>query len=339
MDTATAIRIVKDVHLTRLCQLCATCVVLYDHMITIHQENRYVGDAIVCIEAAELFVFVLCRGLGWGSAIVCWGCQAIMQLRVLVIYGNSPRFKYFILLCFFIEIVAMSTLLELSYLHGQNPTDQPVPGIRMCTTAPVPHYTFAFCEASTSEAPEPLPSHGIFSGLPICAFEAMLLGFVLWKGISESLTSKEQRQENPIRFVLFRDTILYFFSILIACVVNAIIWAALPLTPSTKSVWQEVTEGFAAAAYCVLASRLMLNLRDAYYCPEPYTIDPLSTIEFVASSAQIQPPHNVSAGHDGAPDAGLGQEDIEMASIGQEEMDGSHNVILRPSFEARRPSV
>ncbi|KDQ58700.1 hypothetical protein JAAARDRAFT_34546 [Jaapia argillacea MUCL 33604] len=281
---------VRDLRLVRFCQLSASFVAIYDHLITIDQEyeliwqrqwtlskvmfliNRYVGAALLCTEAAVLLneghmsdkvgCLYFFFAQGWVGVTVCLASQNIMRMRVVAMYGNSARVASFLSVCYIAEAIAISTILGLVCAR-MSAVDEPIPGIRICTPVMIPRFFFSFW-------------------LPICAFESILFAFALWKGLSFFFSSGEKWTGGTLTYVLFRDSISYFFLILMACVTNAVVWLTLP------STWLEVPEGYVTATYCIMGSRLMLNMRDAYYLPVSQGMSSVSTMSFASNGVGRQ---------------------------------------------------
>ncbi|KDQ58701.1 hypothetical protein JAAARDRAFT_677528 [Jaapia argillacea MUCL 33604] len=183
-----------------------------------------------------------------------------MRMRVVAMYGNSSRVASFLSLCFLVEAIAISTILGLVCVR-EGGVDEPIPGIRICSPVLIPRFFFSFW-------------------LPICGFESILFAFALWKGLSLLLSSGEKWSDGNLSYVLFRDSISYFFLILVACIANAVVWLTLP------STWLESPEGYVTAIYNIMGSRLMLNMRDAYYLPVSQGTCPVSTMRFASNAVE-----------------------------------------------------
>ncbi|TFK51893.1 hypothetical protein OE88DRAFT_1484003 [Heliocybe sulcata] len=323
------LELVKDIRLIRLSQLTATLVALYDHLITLDQEvdliwskrwslskvlfvvNRYLGGAVLLTEAVvflkgdmsdnvshNFFVFQ-----GWASACVVWAMQVIMQLRVMAMYGHSKSLWIMLSSCFVAEVAAMGVILGMTY-KVIIVAAEPLPGIAICTPIGIPDYFFAFW-------------------IPIVAFEFILFALVLYQGAWHAMESGNGWGPTSLMNILVRDSFMYFFLTLLTYVTNAIVWLTL------SSTWLEVPEGFALAATCIMGSRLVLNMREAYYSPFVEEQDRLA--EFRERESNM---HFRATGGDEGPGSRVYLDEIELGETNWADDSG----VMKPVAERNRES-
>ncbi|KDQ51009.1 hypothetical protein JAAARDRAFT_211320 [Jaapia argillacea MUCL 33604] len=287
---------VQDIRLMRVCQLAATFVALYDHALTIDQEVELIwkkrwslAKILFAVRHAYLVIFFNESLSDQGYVIppeamihlqrvfhvdhILHNPRLVtMQMRLYAMYEKSRRVFAFLLACFVSETIAMSTILGLSNKQ-LIAISQPIPGVRICTVAFVPHYFFAFW-------------------IPICTFESILVTFALWKGLSHWIKSTNKWSSKALMNVLLRDNILYF---LVQVALSFISLHTLDDTSQHVSSIRhqhhclacpsEIPEGFALATTCIMGSRLVLNIRKAYYLPY---INTSGTLNMGATSPPIR---------------------------------------------------
>jgi len=248
----------------RFCQLAATVVTVYDHVITIDQEvdlvwnkhwttskvlliwSRYFGDFVLLAEAAvytnittsHKFCYVWFRFHGWAGAFVIWSMQLMMMSRIFALYPQSRKVLILVLACFISQVAATSTVLALA-IH----TFVVPPRFHICAPHRVPKY---FCAL----------------WIPIILFEILLFALSLNAWIAHLRRTRRLKplQSHDLVSILVRDSVAYFFVILVAYIANAVSYLVLP-------VWNQLPDGLSLASTCVIGCRLMLNLREAYYLP------------------------------------------------------------------------
>ncbi|EPQ56629.1 hypothetical protein GLOTRDRAFT_138308 [Gloeophyllum trabeum ATCC 11539] len=119
---------------------------------------------------------------------------------------------------------------------------EPIPGVIICTPVGIPDFFFVFW-------------------VPIVVFESILFLLVVIQGVGHLKERSCSWSPTTLMDVLVRDSILYFFLTLTTYITNAVVWMTM------SSTWLEVPEGFALAATCIMGSRLVLNMREAFFNP------------------------------------------------------------------------
>lgn len=252
----------------------ATCVV-YDHLTTLDLEvelvwkrpkwslvqvlfliNRYVGDALQIFSAFVLvrhivmdtiascnFINVL---MGFLATIVMCAMQGIMSYRVSSMYNHNHTIVVVLVAALVLE-VSLVILVQILTIGVHSPVPQPAPGVRLCAQDSFPSWMYTLW-------------------IPIIAFELLVLVLSLSLAVKYYQSVRLMRRINAkppdsLPYILLRDSITFPFICLVICILNLISWIRLPYLVT------QFTFAFAAFAPIILGSRLILNLREAYYQP------------------------------------------------------------------------
>ncbi|KAF8840843.1 hypothetical protein BDN67DRAFT_968027 [Paxillus ammoniavirescens] len=239
--------------LTRFCQVSPYVVMLYDHFLTLDQEVehiwnkpwtsssilyiilRYPGSAFVFLGKA--FVYIQ----GWPVCVTGWLVQFILQMRLYALYNKSKKLVVFTGAIYLAEIIAMSGIL-LKIELAVEITNQPLPGIYICTAQKTPSAMYSFW-------------------IPPLVLESVLFSLSIWIGVKRSREYLKPAiiKGNGMRLVnvIIMGNVVYFFGVLLSYIVNFAIWKAL------GPEWVEIPEGFPQAAAIIAGCRLILHVRDA----------------------------------------------------------------------------
>ncbi|KAF4614443.1 hypothetical protein D9613_002493 [Agrocybe pediades] len=301
----------------------ATCVV-YDHLTTLGDEielvwqrqkwspvqylfllNRYLGDATQIYAA---FVFIrhvqqgtqkvgdfdhpanvlgLTHNLG-GLRIgffflpeLCVdpsAAESIMVYRISSMYNHRRDIIVLLgtALCLeMISIVIIPTVSEIKH----TPIDLPDTDVRFCTQNVFAHWMFTIW-------------------IPIILFESLILGLALSlaliyhrtiEGVADLQEEMPTAQVEPffetkpesLAYILLRDSITFPF---ILCIANFVVWITQPY------VIIQIAFAVAAFAPCIIGSRLILNLREAYYLPFVEECNPHESL--IASGRELVGDHD-----------------------------------------------
>jgi len=253
---------IKTIHYT---QLCSACIVIFDHLITLDAEinliwpsswtlgktlfllNRYYSLAAVVFNTYALFVptktnsFCLnyYKWQGWTGLVACMLAEAILQTRLYALYSLNKKILAFMLTCF-----ALSVSLS-AYIMGFVLSKMAVTAIALPADG-------MFCLASD------IASNFYMFWIPLLAFECLLCGLALFKGLQTLRRRRSVLSSGRFLIViLIRDSIIYFFAICATYLTSLLIWMLAPIT------LLEVPIGFSLAMSCVLANRVLLNVREA----------------------------------------------------------------------------
>ncbi|KIK26695.1 hypothetical protein PISMIDRAFT_8737 [Pisolithus microcarpus 441] len=177
---------------------------------------------------------------GWPSCGVMWLVQAILQLRLYVLYDRSRRVLLFMGFVYVAEILAMAVILVTANLTSGS-TNEPIPGLKLCTNTGLSNSFYIFW-------------------LPVLSFECILCSLAVWAGVRRSRNDTSPISvSNKIRLldVLIKGNVGYFLVIFLVSVVTAVMWGTL------SEEWIEVPEGFPHAGTVIAGCRLILHIRDA----------------------------------------------------------------------------
>lgn len=244
--------------------LCAACIVIFDHLVTLDAEinliwpsswsfektlfllNRYYSLAAVTFNTYVLFVATktntLClhyyRWQGWTGLIACMLAEAILQTRLYALYSLDKKVLVFMLASFALSI-SLSAYIMGSVLSNLTVTavNLPVDGM--------------FCHSTG------IPSNFYLFWIPLLAFECLLCGLALFKGFQTLRNRKSSlRSGRWLVTILIRDSVVYFFAICATYLTTLLIWIFAPTV-------MDVPVGFTLAMSCVLANRVLLNVKEA----------------------------------------------------------------------------
>ncbi|KAK0206765.1 hypothetical protein DFS33DRAFT_617772 [Desarmillaria ectypa] len=159
--------IVRGLGVVRMCQLVATTVVLYDHVITFGQEveyiwskqwsasktlfilNRYLGEFLLIVEGilfitsyqSDIVSNVFFRFQGYFNALlICIG-GTVMSLRVVAMHEASKKILALVGALLIGELISMLTVLSLSF---RTVTVLQQSRVQACIATGVPHYYWTF---------------------------------------------------------------------------------------------------------------------------------------------------------------------------------------------------
>ncbi|KAG8748670.1 hypothetical protein FRC10_000061 [Ceratobasidium sp. 414] len=207
--------------------------------------------------------------------------QVIIQVRIAAMFSQDRRVLIPMVLLFFVQAIGMATIIGTVFENMQA-GHEPVPGFRACTLKRVPSRVFMYWVTNLS-------------------FEAILFSlavFKAWQNFTGGKGTKPSWSGPHILNILVRDSILYFSVIFVTYVMNLAAW-------STRggSVYQ-LAIALAIALRTSMGSRLLLNIREAYYrCEIVLSENPLSTIHYQQrnSNCVMSFPEHTSQGSSNIP--------------------------------------
>ncbi|KAF8891477.1 hypothetical protein CPB84DRAFT_1784218 [Gymnopilus junonius] len=165
--------------------------------------------------------------------------EGILQIRIYALYSLNKRILVLLLVCF-VGSLGTSAWIAGSTLHSKSfsATAFPIPG-------------GAFC------VPFGISSHFYTYWIPMLAFETLLCVLAVVKGFQtfKSNGSLFHRGQQLVG-ILVRDSLMYFFVICITYLTCLLFFILAPTT------LLEVPIGFTVAMSCVLANRVVLNVRE-----------------------------------------------------------------------------
>ncbi|PPQ75703.1 hypothetical protein CVT26_001744 [Gymnopilus dilepis] len=252
----------------------ATCTI-YDHITTLDEEielvwkrrkwtlvqvfffiNRYTGGGLQIYTAFVLVRHIAynteesCNFLGilqgYLATLVAATMQGIMVYRVSSMYNHQRSVIIMLASAFLSEIVA---LVVIQVIATDTPAGfpDPAPGVHLCKQDNMPTWTWV-------------------NWMPIALFEALVLILSLSLAIKYYNSTKHNPTamhsfRNSLGYILFRDSITFPLINVVICVANIFAWIHPPYLAG------QIAFSFAVLAPCIIGSRLILNLREAYYHP------------------------------------------------------------------------
>ncbi|KAG8748671.1 hypothetical protein FRC10_000062 [Ceratobasidium sp. 414] len=300
MTEASAISFISNTQRTRNAALAAMVLLVYDHVITFDAEvdlvwfkpwswskilffwNRYgtfvilLFDTIVGVGGGPsdaLLALAEVPGLDGvadkhdsrkyvlsnSHAFPSLSCeQVIIQVRIAAMFSQDKRILVPMVLLFLAQAIGMAAIIGTAFEKMQA-GNEPVPGFRACALKGVPSRMYIYWATNLS-------------------FEAILFSLAVFKAWQNFTGRKGTRPgwSGPrILNILIRDSILYFSVIFVTYVMNLTAWST-----GGGSLYQ-LAIALAIALRASMGSRLLLNVREAYYtCEVVISENPLSTIRW-----------------------------------------------------------
>jgi len=266
----------------RYIQVAAAAVVVYDHVTTIDLEfelmrkrrrsfvellfivNRYLGTAL---PVANLAISLLVTTINyhkecslrfnlsvWGTCVMLWSMQAIMQYRIYAMYRCSRKVLLFLIVCFTAQAVSMAWILAVLD-KGSAVIVKQFPQIRLCTAIS--------------------PKNCYILWIPVILFEFILFGFALRKGLQHSMIKGRVvlSPRSSVSSVLMRDSILFPALTATIYIISLAIWHPF------IQYGADIAAAFVGVICRLIGSHLILNLRDAYYLPFEEEVSVMSSFQ------------------------------------------------------------
>ncbi|KAJ3553569.1 hypothetical protein NM688_g3540 [Phlebia brevispora] len=164
--------------------------------------------------------------------------EAVLILWIWVAYNRSQRLLVFLSATYVIQVISVVAIIIQSFL----PLDvqaRAVPRFALCAVTQV---------GSTIE----------FLWIPILGFDSILLVLFTYKGL-HIYCSRSQRERFGVMYMVYKHTLPTFLAIVSSYLVCAIMW--LTSSPGLK----QIPESFALCFSVINCTRLLLNIRRAYY--------------------------------------------------------------------------
>lgn len=249
-------------HSTRYSELASSTIIVLDHLLTIDQEieliwnahwsigkvlfimNRYYSLCSVVFNNYSLFTTTLTDSFclqwfqwqGWTGLVACMIGQVILQVRLYALYYLNKKILA-LMVIWFIAATVSSAVVMGTTLAVLGARSHIIPGIPFCIPINVPHHLYAFW-------------------IPIIAFESLLCGMALYRGL-QGITGDGSLFRSGRRLVniLVRDSVLFFLVVFAAYVTNFMV-----LVFGNDNLI-EIPLGWSIAMSCVMGNRLILNVR------------------------------------------------------------------------------
>jgi len=253
----------RHIQITRYSQLASSSVIVFDHLITLDDEinliwnstwslgkilflmNRYYSLAAVVFNNYSFFSPTLTDSFclrffqwqGWTGLIGCMLAEGILQIRIFALYSLNKKILALMLVCF-IASSATSAWIMGSALSSITATAFTIPGGKFCVPSNVPPHFYTFW-------------------IPMLGFETLLCALALVRGFQTFRSNGSLfHSGRQLVGILVRDSLMYFMVICATYLTCLLVWTLAPTT------LLEVPVGFSVAMSCVLANRVVLNVRE-----------------------------------------------------------------------------
>ncbi|KAG8776180.1 hypothetical protein FRC12_001051 [Ceratobasidium sp. 428] len=184
--------------------------------------------------------------------------QVIIQVRIAAMFSQDRRVIIPMVILFFTQAIGMAAIIGDAF-NSMKAVNEPVPGFRACALKGVPSRMYIYWATNLS-------------------FEAILFSlavFKAWQNFSGRKGTRPTWSGPRILNILVRDSMLYFAVIFVTYVMNLVAWST-----GGGSLYQ-LAIALAIALRASMGSRLLLNIREAYYtCEIVLSENPLSTIRW-----------------------------------------------------------
>jgi len=252
----------NDIQVTRYTQLTSSCIIVFEHLITFDEEveliwkstwslgkvlfllNRYYSLAAFIFNNYELFSPALTdtfclrffQWQGWTGLLGCMFAEGILQIRIYALYSLNKKILA-LMLILFVLCLTSSAYVMITVLSSVTASAFPVPGGTFCIVKGVPRHFYTFW-------------------IPMLLFETLLCTLAIIQGVQ---TYKAQgslfRRGRQLVGILVRDSLMYFLIICSTYLTCLLMWAVAPVNLLGVPI------GFSLAMSCVLANRVVLNVR------------------------------------------------------------------------------
>ncbi|KAI0072714.1 hypothetical protein K474DRAFT_1667485 [Panus rudis PR-1116 ss-1] len=254
---------VRDVYLSRLSSFVVVTLVIYDYIVTLDREveliwrqrwslikavylwHRYFG--IICVvfqviaftynKINDDFCSFWIRWEVWGYPAVVFSTELVLILWIWIVWNRQKTILVSLLGGFFLEITAVIVILVYTMRNFT------------ASSHVLPHVTYCFVTKAS-------PAFR-FVWLPILVFDSMLLSLFLFHGLR--VRGMHIRRGYSSMTMIYRHSLLNFIGIFASYLTCAIMWMV------AESGLAQVPVGFALALSITNCTRLLLNIRRAYY--------------------------------------------------------------------------
>ncbi|CAA7268893.1 unnamed protein product [Cyclocybe aegerita] len=257
----------QDIKTSHYSQLSSTSIILFDHLITFDQEvnliwdsswslgkvlfllNRYYTLAATIINNYAFFTPTLTDALddnlglrffnwqGWTGLIGCMLAEGILQIRLYALYSLNKKVLVLMLSLFIISSATSGWIMGSALSKISARAIELPRGGKFCVPSGVSDTFYTFW-------------------IPMLAYEFLLCMLALIRGFQTFKTNGSLFQSGrQLVGILVRDSVLYFLVICSTYLTCMLVWLLAPTS------LLEVPVGFSVAMSCVLANRVVLNVR------------------------------------------------------------------------------
>ncbi|CAE7147244.1 unnamed protein product [Rhizoctonia solani] len=220
--------------------------------------NRY-GTFVIL-----LFDTIVVLGGGPTDATLADWVTVIILVRIAAMYSQDKRIMYPVLVLFFAQAIGMAAIIGKSFAKMEA-THEPLPGFRICTLRGIPEGMYIYWATNLT-------------------FETVLFALALVKAYQHVSRRRGLRADwsGPrILSVLVRDSILYFLVIFVTYIMNLVSWST-----GGTGIYQ-LAIALAISLRASMGSRLLLNIREAYYGHDVVSDNMLSTMQWQPRNTDV----------------------------------------------------
>ncbi|CAE6472768.1 unnamed protein product [Rhizoctonia solani] len=194
---------------------------------------------------------------GWTGWLTNMTVEIIILVRIAAMYSQDKRITYPVIVLFFAQAIGMASIIGMSFAKMQA-THEPVAGFHICALIGVPEGMYIYWATNL-------------------AFETVLFSLAIIKAyqhVSRQRGLRPSWSGPRILSVLVRDSILYFLVIFVTYIMNLVSWST-----GGSGIYQ-LAIALAIALRASMGSRLLLNVREAYYGCDVVSDNMLSSIQW-----------------------------------------------------------
>ncbi|EKM76900.1 hypothetical protein AGABI1DRAFT_93821 [Agaricus bisporus var. burnettii JB137-S8] len=182
------------------------------------------------------------RWKGWTGLIACMLAEVILQTRLYALYSLNNR-----ILALMVSMFLLSSGLS-AVVMGKVLADMSISATRFSFDG----IEDAFC------VPQNISPNFFLFWVPLLVFESLLCGMAVYKGYQSFKAGATMLHSGSrLLSILIRDSVLYFIIIASAYLACLLLWIL------ARQTLLEIPIGFTVAMSCVLANRVILNVREA----------------------------------------------------------------------------
>ncbi|KAJ7179547.1 hypothetical protein C8R46DRAFT_643602 [Mycena filopes] len=275
------VRLAQSVQSTRLAAVGSATVLLYDHLITFDQEidvvwrrdwsflkcvflfHRYLGLLCVIIELFAILSPNVTDSVStfwfqwemWGYTVVVLTSELVLLLWIFFLYNKNTNVLAFLGILFFGQTVSVIVILARSFAH-------------LSITAHFDGAPAGFCSLHNQ------PDFFSFYWLPVLLYNSAILALFIIKS-----TDAFRAAYIPRVHGIYRRSLINFLAIFTVYLVCCILWIAGDFALG------QIPVGFALAFSITNSTRLLINIRHAYYTREDVDLNRSTTPAIYANQA------------------------------------------------------
>ncbi|KAJ7347106.1 hypothetical protein DFH08DRAFT_961480 [Mycena albidolilacea] len=262
---ALFLHLLQSIQSIRFSAIGSATVLFYDHLITFDDEiefiwrkdwsilkgvfifHRYLG--LTCLIIGLCGVFWIQWEM-WGYSTVVVTAELVLLLWIFVIYNRNRVILLVLAVSFMAQLISVVAILAQSFSQIKISANL-LPGLEFCFLINEPQFFYWYW-------------------LPILVYNTIILGLFVYKGRHAFLRSKNAHV-NLLNDV-YRKSFINFFAIFIAYLLCCVLWLTGDFSLG------QIPIGFALSFSITNSTRLLINIRHAYYAREEVDIQPTRLI-------------------------------------------------------------